>query len=450
MQRLEPLLRAQSASAEREHRLPDVVGRALRDAGLYTLAAPKALGGRELDPMSAFRVIEELARFDSAAGWNVQLSTGCEPFGAWLPREGVEEIFTSGLVLGGTLNPPAQLVPVDGGYRITGRSPFVSGCHQCEWFFAPATITEAGATRMVDGEPALMIAYFPAAEAEIIDNWDTLGMCGTGSHDVAITDVFIPARWTAPLVPLETPNVHFEGPLYRLKFWSSVAAWGCAAAWYCPRRNRRLRRPGKAEDAGVHRNPTARASHGPVTHRAGGGGAGRRAGIRVRGAPGRVVDSPPGQVGHDPAEGQDPARGLSCDPGSGARLIWCSRFQVRLASVTRRPTRSTFATYTPSRNTPSSPRVASSRPGRCCWMSTPTGRSSDSDGRRCGAVSWSHSTSRVAKSPRRLEFVRQRDPRRRRTERHDLVHGRRAPSPSGGDSDEFAGHDLASGWAMAG
>jgi alkylation response protein AidB-like acyl-CoA dehydrogenase len=223
VQRLEPLLRAQSASAEREHRLPDVVGRALRDAGLYTLAAPKALGGRELDPMSAFRVIEELARFDSAVGWNVQLSTGCEPFGAWLPQEGAEEIFTSSLVLGGTLNPPAQLVPVDGGYRITGRSPFVSGCHQCEWFFAPATITEGGATRTVDGESALMIAFFPAAEAEILDNWDTLGMCGTGSHDVAITNVFIPARWTAPLVPLETPNVHFEGPLFRLKFWSSVA-----------------------------------------------------------------------------------------------------------------------------------------------------------------------------------------------------------------------------------
>ena len=89
--------------------------------------------------------------------------------------------------------------------------------------------------RMVDGAPETMIAFFPASQAEIIDNWNTLGMRGTGSHDVVVTDQFIHARWTAPLAPLEKPNKYFQGPLYKMKFWHSVViltapAFGVARA----------------------------------------------------------------------------------------------------------------------------------------------------------------------------------------------------------------------------
>jgi alkylation response protein AidB-like acyl-CoA dehydrogenase len=229
VQQLEPLLREHSLRAEREHRLPDAVGRALREAGLYRMWSPKSLGGLELDPMTTFRVLEEISRMDGAAGWNAQIQTATQPFGAWLSEEGAQEIFSTDLILGGTLNPPLQLVPVEGGYRATGCSPFVSGCHQCTWFFGPAMVMDGDAPRMVDGAPEMMIAFFPASQAEIIDNWDTLGMRGTGSHDVAVTDQFLPARWTAPLVPLESPNRYFEGPLYKLKLWHSVVVLAAPA-----------------------------------------------------------------------------------------------------------------------------------------------------------------------------------------------------------------------------
>ena len=106
VRQLEPLLREHSATAERERRLPDAVAQALHGAALFAMWIPRSLGGLELDPMTTFAVLEELSRLDSAAGWNAQIQTGTQPFGAWLPEEGAEEIFTKDLILGGTLNPP--------------------------------------------------------------------------------------------------------------------------------------------------------------------------------------------------------------------------------------------------------------------------------------------------------------------------------------------------------
>ena len=76
---LEPMIRAASAEAEIERRLSAHVAEALRDAGCYRLFRPRSRNGLELDPVSAFRVIEELSRIDSAAGWNVALANACEP-----------------------------------------------------------------------------------------------------------------------------------------------------------------------------------------------------------------------------------------------------------------------------------------------------------------------------------------------------------------------------------
>jgi alkylation response protein AidB-like acyl-CoA dehydrogenase len=187
---------------------------------------PKVFGGLEVDPMTAFRVFEEVSRLDSAAGWNLQLSVAVDPFGAWFPDEGAREVFGDPeAVLGGAFFPPRRAVPVKGGYRVTGQTPFVSGAHQCRWFFGLANIFDGDVPRVNDGgEPVTLITACPADEAQILDTWHTLGMRGTGSHDVVMTDVFVPERRTAPLVPLETPGTAYGGPLYRFTIWASVAA----------------------------------------------------------------------------------------------------------------------------------------------------------------------------------------------------------------------------------
>src|SRR5262245_55457534 len=82
-----PLLRAHAAEAEAQRRLTRPVVEAMLQADLYSMSAPKAFGGLEVDPLTMFRVVEEVAHYDSAAGWNLNLSVGGNFLPAWLPDE---------------------------------------------------------------------------------------------------------------------------------------------------------------------------------------------------------------------------------------------------------------------------------------------------------------------------------------------------------------------------
>jgi alkylation response protein AidB-like acyl-CoA dehydrogenase len=222
---LEPMIRAASAEAEIERRLSAHVAEALRDAGCYHLFRPRSRGGLELDPVSAFRVIEELSRIDSAAGWNVAQSNNAEPFGAWFSDETTAEVFGSTRsVMAGGFFPPRRAVPVGGGYRLSGRCTFNSNCHAATWIGGLAHVYDDGVERLDEnGEPITLITLFPREKAEIIDNWDTLGMRGTGSHDVNVDDLFVPAERAVPFKPLEQPSPAYSGPWHRLTIWPSVA-----------------------------------------------------------------------------------------------------------------------------------------------------------------------------------------------------------------------------------
>jgi alkylation response protein AidB-like acyl-CoA dehydrogenase len=189
------------------------------------LFRPRSRGGLELDPVSAFRVIEELARIDSAAGWNVSLANATEPFGAWFSDETTEEVFGSPkTVMAGAFFPPRRAVPTEGGYRLSGRCSFNSNCHAATWVLGLAHVHDDGVERLDDnGEPVTLITLFPMREAEIIDNWDTLGMCGTGSHDVSVDELFVPAERAVLFKPLAQPSPAYSGPWHRLTIWPPVA-----------------------------------------------------------------------------------------------------------------------------------------------------------------------------------------------------------------------------------
>ena len=225
---LEPIIRAASAEAEIERRLSARVSEALRDAGCYHLFRPRSRGGLELYPVSVFWVIEELSRIDSAAGWNVALANSCEPFGAWLSDATSAEVFGSArTVMAGSFFPPRRAVPVEGGYRLSGRCTFNSNCHAATWIVGLAHVYDDGVERLdANGAPVTLFTLFPKEKAEIIDNWDTLGMRGTGSHDVNVDDLFVPAERAIPFKPLEQPSPAYSGPWHRLTAWPSV---GCNA-----------------------------------------------------------------------------------------------------------------------------------------------------------------------------------------------------------------------------
>ncbi len=125
---------------------------------------------------------------------------------------------------GGSFFPPRRAVAVDGGYRLDGRTPFVSGAHQAHWFLGLAQVYDGDTQRLsADGTPVTLLTMCPAIEAVIVDNWSTLGMRGTGSHDVVITNVFVPVSHTAVLAPYGTPGSAYEGPLYKFTIWTSIS-----------------------------------------------------------------------------------------------------------------------------------------------------------------------------------------------------------------------------------
>jgi alkylation response protein AidB-like acyl-CoA dehydrogenase len=223
--RIRPLITEHAGSAEANRQLSSVVYDAMYHAGLFAMLAPKAHGGLELRPVEAMRVWEAVARIDSAAAWNLVMNQAISAYAAWLPSEGAREVFRDGpATTAGAFNPPGTGTRADGGWRITGRLPFASGCHHAQWLSMPVVGTD-GDRPLIDpatGQPKTFAAFFPRSAATIPDTWHTLGMRGTGSTDFAVQDLFVPDRMTAPIGPLQKPAPGFEGPLFRMWPWTAI------------------------------------------------------------------------------------------------------------------------------------------------------------------------------------------------------------------------------------
>ena len=145
IERIGPLIAGHAAAAEADRQLSGTVYRAMYDAGLFAMLAPKAYGGLELHPVEACRSGRPSRGSNSAAAWNLVMNQAIAAYAAWLPAEGARELFRDGPpTTAGALNPPAAARRVDGGWRITGQVPFGSGCHHAQWLAMPAAEMEDG------------------------------------------------------------------------------------------------------------------------------------------------------------------------------------------------------------------------------------------------------------------------------------------------------------------
>ena len=200
--------------AERERRLPDELVEAMIDSGLFRLCLPRSLGGLEAHPSEMVDAVESLARADGAAGWCAAIGTTSGLLAAYLPADSAREVYQPPRVVsGGVFAPRGRAVPVDGGYSVSGVWPFASGCRHCDWLMGGCFVE--GASQPV---PTLMLA--PAREVEIHDTWHSMGLRGTGSHDMEMRDVFVPADRAASLVAHEPVA---DGPLYAFPVFGLLA-----------------------------------------------------------------------------------------------------------------------------------------------------------------------------------------------------------------------------------
>jgi alkylation response protein AidB-like acyl-CoA dehydrogenase len=226
---LGPLIRDNVTSGERARKLPEATAEGLTEAGLFRLCRPRRLGGLEVDPITLIEVVEEIARHDGSAAWCALNSSIAGVLQAFLPEEGAGEIGTApDVVVNGVINPGGRAVPVAGGYRVSGRWSFVSNCHACTWL-APASIVvdDDDASTAAQTAPEIVMTWITMSDWRIVDTWDTVGLRATGSHDIEVSDVFVPEHRTFPM-PL--PNPVQDGALFRFPVVGLFSVGMAAAA----------------------------------------------------------------------------------------------------------------------------------------------------------------------------------------------------------------------------
>lgn len=203
---------------ESGRRLPAELVSAFRGEGLFSMCTPASLGGGEVPVAEMVEAVETIATADAAAAWCVMIQATSGVLGAYLQPDVAAEIFGRGdAVLGGVYAPLGRAKVVPGGYRVTGRWPFASGSGHCTWLSGGATLEQ--------GPPRMMT--FPASEVTIVDTWQVSGLAGTGSNDIQVDDVFVPAGRSVSLTsdrPVE------KGVLYKFPVFGFLALGIAAVA----------------------------------------------------------------------------------------------------------------------------------------------------------------------------------------------------------------------------
>jgi indole-3-acetate monooxygenase len=191
---------------DREGTIAQPVVEALYAGGAMSLFTPRELGGAEMTPRQAMDLIRILSHADPSTGWvtmAIGMATGLA--GAFFDRDTARELFrTPRLGIAGQGTRPGRAVPAPGGHLVSGTWSFASGIKHCTHLHTAAQDTETGETRFF---------IVPVEQVTLLDNWDVLGLRGTGSIDYTLQDVFVPENFSYPSLSTEPVT---GGDLYRI------------------------------------------------------------------------------------------------------------------------------------------------------------------------------------------------------------------------------------------
>ena len=224
-----PLLQRNAADSERGRRLSKETGEALREKGLFQLMVPRRVGGYEASFRTYVEVCAELCRGDSAAGWVVMILGGNGLLMGLFPDEVRDEVYGHNPLAAvcGQWAPTAKCTSVDGGYRVSGKWMWASGCYESQWSAVGFPAIDR------DGqEKGVRLGLVPTDQLTIEDTWFVAGMSGTGSNTFVAQDVFIPERRTLLLddvVAGVTQSEHRDEALYRSSLATATPLGICGA-----------------------------------------------------------------------------------------------------------------------------------------------------------------------------------------------------------------------------
>lgn len=194
--KLSAWLRTRGDDIEAARRLPaDVVAR-LREAGIFRMNMPRIWGGPEMASMRQVEVIEELSRSDASAGWCAMIGCDSGLYSGYLHDEVARELYPRlDLVQAGWIYPVGFATRIEGGYEVNGSWMFGSGITHCDVVAAGCVVYEHG--RPVpgpDGKPEWRVMLASPRDFELVDTWETTGLCGSGSLDYRCKGLFVPAE----------------------------------------------------------------------------------------------------------------------------------------------------------------------------------------------------------------------------------------------------------------
>jgi alkylation response protein AidB-like acyl-CoA dehydrogenase len=194
--RLAPTIARRAPEVESARRIPRELLDELAAAGCFRVLVPTSLGGLGADLPRGMKIFETLARADASVGWSVMIGGTSWIDLVGLPRATFEKLFSSrpNVIFAGVFSPSGSITAVQGGYRVTGRWSFASGCEHADWLFGNNVESIDG------GVPRLRMAVFSPDQVSIEDTWNVSGLSGTGSHHFHVNDLFVPSERT--LVPL--------------------------------------------------------------------------------------------------------------------------------------------------------------------------------------------------------------------------------------------------------
>ena len=229
---LAPLAARFAEQAERERRLGTELSGALADAGLYRLCVPAELGGGEAAPSVLVEAVEALATGDAAAGWCVAVCATSGMLAARLQGDGAREVYGSGAVVGGVFGPSGRALAHDGVFTVSGRWRFASNVENCDWLIGGCVVLDGDTPRTLPGgRPDVLLALFAREQVEVIDTWSVSGLRGTGSHDMAVEAIDVPAARAASLItspPLARGALYAFPPFGLLAVSIAAVALGIA------------------------------------------------------------------------------------------------------------------------------------------------------------------------------------------------------------------------------
>ena len=209
-------LAAASDDIERTQRITEPLLTQLHQARMFRMLLPRSAGGDAVDPTVYLRAIEEVSRHDGSVGWCLFTGNSSALMAAYLAPDIAREIWGDprAAVAWGPPN-ASKTRAVPGGYRVSGRWQFASGCRHATWIGAHCQVIEPDGSLRLNrfGRPTVRSMLFPATDARLIDgSWDVIGLRGTASDAYSVTDLFVPEPFTSTR---EDPTLRREpGPLY--------------------------------------------------------------------------------------------------------------------------------------------------------------------------------------------------------------------------------------------